>query len=404
MKAIGLEIAIPRVVLTQLLGRAWPGAYFSSISPLRMFDDPSPALQNPRWVRVRPRLSGICGSDLSELFLHTDMKVYPLAVPGQGTGRYYLGHEVVGDVVEVGPDVTRFRVGDRVINEGSGCFAKEIDPPCRNCAEGNYCLCLNTDLPGDTTSNGTWAEEYLIHEEALFPVPADLDDEAAVLIEPLACGVRAALRRPPNRGERVLVYGIGAMGLSVLQSARALCADCDITAIVQFPYQAELAERMGADRSLGGSDLYRQVANLTGARLHEGAFGNRILVGGFDLVYDCVGKPFSLENSLRWTRAGGAVVLVGVTLSRMKLDLTPVWYREINLFGTLAHGVETLPGTGERLSTFELTARWLLEGKLQIEGMLTHRFSLDDYRRAIQTAVDKRATQSVKVAFEFGRE
>lgn len=404
MKAIGLQLEMPRVLLTQLLGRAWTGAYLSSFSPLRVFDIPHPELEHPRWVRVRPRLSGICGSDLSELLLHTDMKVYPLAIPGQGSGHYYLGHETIGDVVEVGPGVTKFHVGDRVVSEGSGCIAREINPPCTNCAGGQYCICLNTDQPGKVTSNGTWAEEFLIHQEALFPVPDELDDEAAVLIEPLACGVRAALRRPPTAGERVLVYGIGPMGLSVLQAARALCADCDITAIVQFPFQAELAERMGANRTLRSGDLYAQIAGLTGARLHEGMFGNRILVGGFDLVYDCVGQSFSLENALRWTRAGGAVVLVGVSLSRMKLDLTPVWYREIDLLGTLAHGAETLPGTGEQLTTFELTTRWLLEGKLRSEGMLTHRFPLAEYRQAIRTALDKQGTQSVKVVFDIRQE
>jgi threonine dehydrogenase-like Zn-dependent dehydrogenase len=404
VKAIGLNIEIPRIVLTKVLGSVWKGVHFSRISPLRMFDIPRPGLENPNWVRVRPRLSGICGSDLSELFLHTDMRVYPLAIPGHGSGRYYLGHEVVGDVVEIGPAVSRVRLGDRVVNEGSGCLAMGIDPPCRSCAEGNYCLCLNRDLGIPTTSLGAWSEEFLVHEAALHRVPEALDDEAAVLIEPLACGVRAALRRPPAAGERVLVYGIGPMGLAVLQAARALCPACDITAIVQYPFQVELAERMGADRTLCGGDLYRQVSELTGARLHQGSFGLRILVGGMDLVYDCVGKPFSLENALRWTRAGGAVVLVGVTLARMKLDLTPVWYREVDLFGTLAHGMETLPGRAGQMTTFELTARWLLEGKLQTRGLLTHRFPLDDYRRAIQTAVEKKGTQSVKVAFDLREE
>jgi threonine dehydrogenase-like Zn-dependent dehydrogenase len=404
MKAIGLSLEIPRVIFTMLLGRFWKGVYFSPLSPLKMFDIPRPKLEHPHWVRVRPRLSGICGSDLSELLLHTDMRVYPLAIPGQGSGRYYLGHEAVGDVVEVGPAVTKVQVGDRVVGEGSGCVAKEIEPPCRACAEGNYCLCLNLDRAGRITSNGAWSEEFLIHEESLYRVPQALDDEAAVLIEPLACGVRAALRRPPAPGERVLVYGIGSMGLAVLQAARAVCPECDITAIVQFPFQAELAQREGANRTLSGGDLYYQIAELTGARLHKGTFGNRILVGGFDVVYDCVGKASSLENALRWTRAGGTVVLVGVTLARMKLDLTPVWYREVDLVGTLAHGVECLPGSQEKLTTFELTVRWMLEGRLRTEGMLTHRFQLEDYRRAIQTAVDKRGAHSVKVAFDLREE
>lgn len=68
---------------------------------------------------VDPLLSGICGGDLSELLLHTDMRVYPLGIPGQGSGRCFLGHEVVGDVIEIGLAVSRFPVGDRVVYEGS---------------------------------------------------------------------------------------------------------------------------------------------------------------------------------------------------------------------------------------------------------------------------------------------
>ena len=107
----------------------------------------------------------------------------------------------------------------------------------------------------------------------------------------------------------------------------------------------------------------------------------------------------TLNNALRWTRAGGTVVLVGVNLHRMRLDVTPIWYQEVDLLGAVGHDV--VDWQGESLSTFDLAMRWMLDGKFQVEQLLTHRFPLDEYRRAFQVAIDKKTYQSVKVAFEL---
>jgi threonine dehydrogenase-like Zn-dependent dehydrogenase len=125
-----------------------------------------------------------------------------------------------------------------------------------------------------------------------------------------------------------------------------------------------------------------------------------MLLGGFDVVFDVVGVEATLNDALRWTRAGGTIVLVGVNLHRMTLDLTPVWYQEVDLLGTVGHDV--VIWQGESFSTFELAMRWMVEGTLSTEGLLTHCFPLDDYRRAFAVAADKRRHRSVKVAFEIG--
>jgi threonine dehydrogenase-like Zn-dependent dehydrogenase len=114
-----------------------------------------------------------------------------------------------------------------------------------------------------------------------------------------------------------------------------------------------------------------------------------------------VGIQGTLNNALRWTQAGGTVVLVGVNLHRMQLDVTPVWYQEVDLLGSVGHGL--VVWQGERVSTFELAMRWMQEGKLSVEGLLTHRFPLDDYRRAFAVAADKKRFRSIKVALEMER-
>ncbi len=115
--------------------------------------------------------------------------------------------------------------------------------------------------------------------------------------------------------------------------------------------------------------------------------------------YDVVGTSGTLNNALRWTRAGGTVVLVGVNLHRMKLDVTPVWYQEVDLIGAVGHDVVTWEG--ESISTFELAMRWLQTGDVLCEKLLTHRFSLDAYPRAFGVAMDKARCRSIKVAFEM---
>jgi threonine dehydrogenase-like Zn-dependent dehydrogenase len=162
-----------------------------------------------------------------------------------------------------------------------------------------------------------------------------------------------------------------------------------------------MARTFGADPVfLSRDDGYAQTAHLTGAKLYEGRAGNRMLLGGFDVVFDVVGVEATLNDALRWTRAGGTIVLVGVNLHRMTLDLTPVWYQEVDLLGTVGHDV--VIWQGESFSTFELAMRWMVEGTLSTEGLLTHCFPLDDYRRAFAVAADKRRHRSVKVAFEIG--
>jgi threonine dehydrogenase-like Zn-dependent dehydrogenase len=412
MKTIYIELDVWRVLTTKALGKLWRGATFGPLSPLHYAEVPRPPLPGPRWVRVKTRLAGICGSDLHLVFIEGSLSVAPAALPGHA--RMYMGHEAVGDVIEVGPGVSRFQVGERVvIHGGNDCLSMGVEPPCRHCAVGNRALCENSsELSGPHAVGGGWGEEFVRHENSLFPVPEGLSDEEAVLIEPASNGVRAALRGDPQPGDRVLIIGAGTLGLMTLQALRAAQPDVDVTISVLFPYQAEEALKRGADRTLIGEDLYQATAQLTGAKLYQGSFpsislrplrtsGNRMLLGGFDLIYDCVGAEATLGTALRCARAGGRVVLVGVKLSPMKLDLTPVWHQEVDLRGFYAHGVEEWEG--ERLSSYERGVKWVQEGRMNLRGMVTHRFPLAAYSQALAlaSAWDKQRYRSIKVAFEF---
>jgi threonine dehydrogenase-like Zn-dependent dehydrogenase len=401
LRTMVLDLSVPRVLLTQILGRISKAAYFAATSPLRVIDLPDPPLPATGWLRVRNRLCGICGSDLHQLFLDAGLDVAPVALPAHK--RVYLGHEMVGDVVEVGDGVDGFAVGDRVVRWGRAddCRARGRLELCPSCARGHRVLCEVASEPREFHPiGGGYGDSFITPASTLLPVPEGLTDEQAIFVEPAAVAIHAAFRRLPKPGERALVLGCGTVGFLLIQAIRVLQPACEIVALAEFPWQAEMARAFGAAHTLlAHGNEFTQVAQLTGARLYESRMGNRMLMGGFDVVFDVVGIAATLNNALRWTRAGGTVVLVGVNLHRMLLDVTPIWYQEVDLIGAVGHDV--LEWEGEILSTFELAMCWMQTGKLICEDLLTHRFSLDAYREAFTVAVDKRTHRSIKVAFDL---
>jgi threonine dehydrogenase-like Zn-dependent dehydrogenase len=402
MRTMVLEVSVPRYVLTRVLGRVSRAAYLGPASPVRLIDLPDPPLPAPGWARVRNRLCGVCGSDLHQIFLDAGLDVAPVALPSHR--RTYLGHEMVGDVVEVSDAESGLTLGDRVVRWGRAedCRARGREELCPACARGHRVLCEHASEPREHKPlGGGFGDSFVTPAAALLPVPALLADEQAILVEPSAVAIHAAWRRPPQPGERVLVLGCGTIGFLLIQVLRTLQPACQVYAVAEFPWQAEIAVSCGANGVLlAQDDGYARVAQITGSTLYQGRGGNRMLMGGLDVVYDVVGAPATLHHALRWTRARGTVVLVGVYLHRMTLDLTPVWYQEVDLVGVVGHDVVTWQG--ECLSTFELAMRWMLEGKLDTGGLLTHRFPLEAYRQAFAVAVEKDKYRSVKVALECG--
>lgn len=413
-----LDVSVPRIVFTRALARVWRGAYFAPTSCLRLETFPDPPLPAPEWVRVKNSMCGICGSDLHQLLVDADLDVAPVALPSHQ--RIYLGHEMVGVITEAGAAVQNFRVGDRVVRWGRGddCIARGLEKVCPACARGHRVLCENaSDARAHPLIGGGFGDAYLTPASVLLPVPDALRDEQAILIEPAAVALHAVARlyadvtgfgdeprrkKPVTSGEQILVIGCGVIGFLVIQVLRAMQPACEITALAEFEWQAELAREFGATHTfLARDDGYQRVAELTDAKLYAPRAQNKMLLGGFDVTLDIVGNQITLNNALRWTRANGTVVLVGVNLHRMKLDVTPVWYQEVNLIGAVGHDVVTYDD--QKISTFELAMQWMLDGKIKTEKLVTHRFPLEAYREAFRVALDKRSARSIKVAFEMDK-
>jgi threonine dehydrogenase-like Zn-dependent dehydrogenase len=402
MKALYVDFDMRRVVALTLAKHISRNLAFAPFAPLRFREVPEPQMPGPRWIKVRNTMCGLCASDISFVFMNIDVGSFPAAAPG--VPRKYLGHELVGEVIEAGPEVENVAVGDRVAMriDWPSCFQQDLAQPCRQCAAGNYMLCENVGLrPAPVIDAGCGFSPFMVmHRTQPFRIPPGLTDDEAVLLEPTAVAVHAAMRRTPRPGEKVLVIGSGTIGLLTLAVAKALEPACQVFSVARYPFQAEQAARMGADRVLSeGEGFYRQAAEATGARSIEGAFGNRILLGGFDLVYDSVGNDRSLRDALRLARAGGTVVLVGANFQPGKLDYSPVWYQEVNLVGANSHATEP---TGE--NSFAIAARLLEHKAIRVEGMVTHHFPLGEYRRAIGAFCAKEKSRAIKVVIDHERD
>lgn len=398
-----LELDPSRVIPTKLLGLIWRGAYFSSFAPLQVQNLPRQPLSASNWVRVRNSLAGICGSDLKLIFADGDYSIAPAALPNHNHS--YPGHEVVGEVIEVGNDVRHLHVGDRVVLQyGPNCITAGVQELCRSCASGHYGLCEYGDLPGPQPIGGGWSEEMLLHEQQLFRLPADINDMQGVLLEPSAVAVHAVLRHVPQTQDRVLIIGAGTIGLLILQVVRALAPDAEISVMARHAFQIEQAARLGA-HIIYPRDSYKEVQRATSAKLYHGRWGNKMLLGGYDVIYDTIGNDQTTHDALRWARAGSTVVMVGLNLHRMQLDLTPIWHQEINLIGTMGHGIETWPvGSTERKSTFEVTTALIQNKKIFPDKLITHSFPLNSYRDAVMTAANKDRNHAIKVVFDYSKQ
>ncbi len=401
MKTVLTDMAIPKVLATRAVGAISKGAYLSRLNPARLVELPEPPLSDPRSVRVRNRLSLICGSDLHLLYLEAEPGIAIAALPS--TKRVYLGHEVCGEVVEIGDQVTFVEVGDRVALRYPipSCVTQNIEPVCPRCAEGSFFLCENQAAgKGQLPIGGGWGDRMVVHEAQLYQAPDSLSDEAVALLEPVAVGLHAVTRALPRSGENVLVIGAGIVGMNVVQALRAMAPDSSVVVLARYPFQADALLAHGLDLVLDDivvrGDGYEITRRRTGARYYQGSFGSRMLLGGFDTVFDCVGTSRTLTGALRWTRAGGTVVTVGIQYKIYRIDLSPLYYQEIKLLGTWGYAQEEWDG--DRLDAFELAARLVESGQVGLDGLVTHRFPLDRWREAVAVAADKKTHRSIKVA------
>jgi threonine dehydrogenase-like Zn-dependent dehydrogenase len=244
-------------------------------SPVSLRDVADPQPLHDDWVITRPRLTGICGSDSKQILLDFGEGDTDNAMAAFCSFPQVMGHEVVADVVALGPAARGLEVGQRVVlNPWLSCGPRGIEPPCPACEAGDYSLCwsftdgdiqpgIHTGVSADVT--GGYAELMPAHDSMLFAVPDSVPDEVAMFADPFSVSLHAITRHPPPPSCRVLVYGAGSLGLCALAVLRVLYPQVAVAVVARFDAQAELARRFGADKVLAHEPRLAMFQNAAGA-------------------------------------------------------------------------------------------------------------------------------------------
>ena len=314
-------------------------------------------LVRPDWVMTKPRLSGVCGSETKLVLGEFESGDIDNPMAAFSSIPHIPGHEVVAEVVALGPEATGLEVGQRVVlNPWLTCGPRGIDPPCPACQRGDLNLCHSFTSgalgPGvhvgvATDAPGGWADFMAAHDSMLIPIPDDVSDEVAVLADPFSVSLHAVLRSPPPPGGRALVYGAGALGVTTVAVLRTLFPETEVGVVARFPAQAALAEAFGARSRVppraaprahrGHRRVVRWRPPCALRRLAHGP------AGGVDVVYDTVARPETLEVGVRVLAERGTLVQTGVHTPG-RWEYTPVYFKELSIVGSNAFGVEEIDG------------------------------------------------------------
>jgi len=327
---------------------------------VRLEEIPSPKI-GPGEVLVKVVASGICGSDVMEWYR---VKKAPRV----------LGHEIAGEIVEVGAGVARYKVGDRV-------FVSHHVPcnTCRYCLNGHHTLC--DTLRSTNFDPGGFAEYLRVPtinvDRGVFVLPGEVSFEEGVFIEPLACVVRGQRIAGLNPGQTVLVMGSGISGLLHIALARASGAGCVIATDVS-EYRLKAARQFGADECLHAKeDVPSRLRQLLGGRLP-------------DLVIVCAGTTAAYEQALQCVDRGGKILCFallepGVNVSIPFFDF---WNDGITLLSTYGGSPVDIAGAIELIRAH----------RLPLHEMITHRLPLAETGLGFRLVAE--AKESIKVIIE----
>ncbi|MFD5022823.1 NAD(P)-dependent alcohol dehydrogenase [Paenibacillus sp. NPDC058367] len=305
---------------------------------------------------------GICGSDV-HYYEHGRIGRYVVKEP------IILGHELAGEVVEVGKQVSNIAVGDRVaVEPGVTCGQ------CDYCKSGRYNLCPDVVFLATPPVNGAWAEYIVMPSDYLFKLPDSMSYEEGAMLEPLSVGFHAMMRGKVQPFDRVLITGLGPIGLLAGQAAK-LFGVSEIYGTDLVPFRRQLAMEMGFTAALD------PVKENVGQRLNE-------LTNGFGvtLVVESSGNAMAMADTIKWVRRGGRIVFVGLPAdSAIPMDMGQFIDGEIDAYGVFRYA-----------NTYPAAIQALQHSSLDIEKIVTHRFALTDTQEALEVARKEKDT-SIKV-------
>jgi threonine 3-dehydrogenase len=326
-----------------------------------MEDVPKPEI-GPNDVLIKVKKTSICGTDLHIVAWDAWAQA---TIPTPMT----IGHEYVGVVTEIGSEVEGLEIGQRVSGEGHVVCGR-----CRNCQAGRRHLCINTVGVGVNRS-GAFAEYVAIPGSNVQPVPDDVSDDIASILDPLGNAVHTALHFDLV-GEDVLITGAGPIGMMATAIARHVGARYIVVTDVN-DYRLELAQTMGADRELNVTlDSVASVISDLG------------MTEGFDVGLEMSGNTAALHDMITTMDNGGKIALLGIPPKQAPIDWNDIVFKGLTLQGIY----------GRKMFETWYKMLAMLQTGLDVSKVITHHFAAEDYQEALDVM---RSGNSGKVILDW---
>jgi L-iditol 2-dehydrogenase len=197
------------------------------------------------------------------------------------------------------------------------------------------------------------------------------------------------------------VIGAGTIGLMNIAALKAVEPTCRVACVAKYPFQAELAQTLGAEHIIDSQNdsVMERVGELAQTKVYKLSSGGALLAGGVRVVYDTITSALTLNQSLRMTRGKGVVVILGLAALPKEVDWTPIWLKEITVVGSLTYGAEVFKG--KRADTFARAIDFLTRRRADLTPVRPRKYALDQYHEALLEAASKKTSGAVKVSFAF---
>ena len=307
-------------------------------------------------ILMKVEYVGMCGSDIH------GFEFGPFIPPKDPNQKIGLGHEVAGEVVKVGANVTKVKPGDKVLIEPG-----VPDDSCEYCREGRYNICPAVDFMATQPNYKGALCQYMTHpEEWTYHVPEGMTTMEAALVEPAAVGMHAAILGEARLGKSIVILGAGTIGLMVLQACLSLGAT-DITVVDVMQKRLDLALKLGAKRVINGKEQ-----NTVEVLRSEELYGDH----GVELVFECAGAVFTAQQAVEIVSRGGKIMMVGTQSNPVPINFLKI-NREVTIQTSFRY-CNNYPQTIEAIAT----------GKFNVKDMVTHVYDYKDVQKAFEEAID----------------
>ena len=312
------------------------------------FPEPEPRFKE---VKIAIKWAGICGSDMHE-YADGPTPSIPVSKPHPLTGNtvpLVFGHEMAGEVVEIGEGVTKLAVGDRVVVE-----PLVVCGECKACLAGWYNVCEKMGVHGQCGSGGGFAEFTTFPERFVHKVPDNVDYETASLFEPLSVAVHAAVVGGLEIGMNAVVFGAGPVGLMQIKVLKAAGAK-QVICVQRKSLRQELAKLAGADLVLDPAEC-DPVAEI-----------RKITDGGADISFELTGAPPCWDWSIKCLRGKGTLVALGIFMEEVTFNPSYIADHEIKIQGTICYA-----------RNYPAAIQLVADGRVKLDNIITKRIHLDD--------------------------